>query len=86
MDEQPKTLADLLEEIQSQVRPGPRCHVGRVFDHLTEADRKTLEEALSSERYSARAISGALRLRGLTVSRSSIERHRRGECRCWKTT
>lgn len=74
---------DLLEAIQVEqqsIQIGGKCSFGEYLRRASKDDRETCLNALGQ--YTATAISGALRKRGVDVKSQSIQRHRRGACNC----
>jgi len=61
------------------------CKVGRTLMELEVDDRAVLILALEDERWTSRALSAALRSRGVTLSRDTIQNHRSNTCRCSRT-
>lgn len=74
------SLAD--EARASVTRKGGRCETGLLLDRLGEPDRSELLEALTDETVEGSALSRALKGRGVYISQYSLQRHRRGACRC----
>lgn len=75
----------LLQEIEAVGSArGPVCGVAMMMDDLDPADRADLETAFASVRYRGAAISKALAARGIKIAAETIQRHRRGDCRCPK--
>lgn len=58
------------------------CRVRQVLEEMDASDRKILEEAIASDKWSAHGLSNALRERGVRIDDSPIKRHRRGICSC----
>lgn len=73
-------LADAIAN--AMLRPGPKCRVALLRANLDKKDLAVLEDALASAGVSTSAIVTALRSEGHDIARSSIERHRRGDCAC----
>lgn len=61
--------------------PGSRCSVALLTSRLDETERAELAEAIASD-VSANAIAKALKGRGYDIFYQSINRHRRGDCKC----
>ena len=71
----------LLDEARAlTVRKGPPCAVESLYIHKPELAAQ-MREALASE-VKATAIAAALKARGVDITAHTIQRHRRGECRC----
>lgn len=76
-------LAERLNEYPKQFPKGPKCYVWIVLESFQGADREALEAALEpNSGWTATALLTPLRDEGHNLSKSSIERHRRGECAC----
>ncbi len=58
------------------------CHVAVKAKELNDQDRKILFEAIANPAWSIAALVEALGSRGLKLSRTVIERHRKGKCGC----
>ena len=74
-------LADIEAE-QSAMRPGGRCSIGTYLDGLDAKERAELEQALTNDGLTTRAIHAVLDRRGHAPSYSSMIRHRAGRCLC----
>tara|TARA_R110000868_G_scaffold292879_1_gene553390 strand:+ start:474 stop:713 length:240 start_codon:yes stop_codon:yes gene_type:complete len=74
-------LADALATVLAS-KPGPKCTVSRLLAKLDPAERADYEAALANDELSAVTICKAFALEGHSVSRSPVERHRRGGCAC----
>lgn len=61
---------------------GPTCAVAIVLEEMPDADRTALLEAIGNPRASGTWISKVLAEHGYTLAGFTINRHRRGECRC----
>lgn len=80
----------LLGEIEAAtpVRRGPPCTVGMVLASLPLDDRHDLTVALGDKdafgeyRHRGTKIAEALRKRNILLNAETIQRHRRGLCRC----
>ena len=76
-------LGDALkaERARPEMR-GPRCATCTLLSTLPEAESAALQAALADETFSGAAIARAVRQEGYSsVTSTSIQRHRRGECR-----
>jgi mRNA degradation ribonuclease J1/J2 len=61
------------------------CRVRSVLEELDEKDREILIAAIAnSKTWQARTLENSLRERGITISDTSITRHRQGHCSCLK--
>lgn len=74
----------LLDEIRANVNDtaGRTCAVKLVIETLTPDDHADLVAAFNDPSVTSAAIYRALNHRGSNVSQFSLQRHRRGECRC----
>lgn len=72
---------DLSEIAKLQRRRGSKCSVPGAIAKLPTAKRRMLEAALESD-LTATAISEWLRGLGVELSEWTVNRHRRGGCRC----
>jgi len=74
-------LADALATVLA-AKPGPVCTISRLMAALAPGERPDYLAALADPNISAAALSRAFNMEGHKVSRSPIERHRRGDCAC----
>jgi hypothetical protein len=58
------------------------CHVAVLLSALPAADREGLRAALADPARPSTWIAAVLRANGHDVSAGSVQRHRRGGCRC----
>ena len=73
----------LLDDIEAETTgTGPRCTVALLLRGLTDDDRADLETALANPAIPASAIHRALHKRGHSIGDTTLQRHRRGTCRC----
>lgn len=82
-------LAQVIEELKGQAIPGPECGVVRVLSSLEGADRDAVMAQLQTKTGDTGALTAsqltlALRRAGFTLSTNTVQRHRRGVCRCFK--
>jgi hypothetical protein len=82
---EPVSFAALLAE-ETGTRKGPRCAVALLLADLGDEDRPQVEAALGNSRVTTSAIVAALGRMGREIGDSSVQRHRRGGCRCRSTT
>jgi len=62
---------------------GPKCSVALLLLDMTDEDRATLTTWLADPHIPATGIADALRAEYETdVSHHTIQRHRRGDCKC----
>lgn len=63
-------------------RPGGWCHTCTVLKQMKPEDREALQSALDDRvKFSPKIISTILASEGWHVGTSSLDRHRRGECK-----
>lgn len=76
-------LSEKLSTYPKRGQQGPRCHTWLLLDSLPDDEREALAAALQPDSgWTASALSLLLREEGHHLSKSSIDRHRRGECAC----
>jgi hypothetical protein len=74
---------DALLSANTKTKPGGRCMVGTVLAKLDKPTRTKVEQALDDrERFSADGLAAVFTGLGYEMSRSPVERHRRGQCQC----
>lgn len=61
-----------------------KCFVAEKAALLDKEDEKILLEAAVNVEWGLQALSTALSERGVELSRSTLERHRKGRCSCSK--
>ena len=71
-------------QLQNQVprRKGPPCSISVILSELDKDDRTALVEALTNPLIAHTAIYRVLANNGFRVNLNTVQRHRRGECRC----
>ena len=75
-------LLDNLANPDYRPPSGPECGVRIVLDLMDDKTRKTLIAALDNPHAPSTKISVALSEMGHRTSAHTVQRHRRGECRC----
>lgn len=60
------------------------CKVGRTIIELEPDDAQILIQALEDPRWTARALSNALRDRGVFLAKDTLDNHMKRTCRCSK--
>lgn len=70
------------EAFVSKTRRGPRCSFGLIVDTLTPDDLAVLAAAMADPMVTASRIADVLNDEGHDVSSFTVNRHRRGGCRC----
>jgi len=76
------SLAEAFADTPGPVLKGPRCAVGRLLTTLPDEDAELLRTVLANDAWTSRRISERLMGAGHHASRSSVARHRLGECLC----
>lgn len=76
------TLMDELAAVGPRNRE--RCGVAKVLDQNPELAGE-IEDAVNSS-YPGSTLSRVLGRRGIVLAANSIQRHRRGDCQCSKTS
>lgn len=81
--EQSATNPSLREALANVSLPqiGVRCFTCTVMDDMTPEDLQAFTEAMGNKSLSNNAIATALAAAGYKVSRGSLARHRRQECK-----
>ena len=72
----------MLEGLSKPIPNTGYCKVADIAESLEPDDRKVLLAATSDLTWPAKALARQLRERGITVSDTTILRHRRRECPC----
>lgn len=62
-----------------------KCFVAEKAALLGKEDEKILLDAVADPAWGLQALSTALSERGVELSRSTLERHRKGRCACSKS-
>ena len=74
---------DKLLAANGKARPGGKCMVGVALGKLDKPTRTKVEQALDDrDRFAADGIAAVFKALGHDMSRSPVERHRRGACQC----
>jgi len=76
------SLADLLSDIRRT--PGTSCWVAILLPELQPEDRQTFLAAIDDPTIPATKLAEALQVLGHDIGAHSLQRHRRGLCRCGK--
>jgi hypothetical protein len=75
----------MLEGLSAPRNKSVYCKVDVIYLGLEPADRKILETAMDdSISWSANALSSELRLRGLSMADTTITKHRKQTCACYR--
>lgn len=73
----------LLDDINAERPPKvSSCGVFRIWQTLSDPDRKVLRDALTDPTISHATLTRALLKHMPDFPTKAVERHRRGECRC----
>lgn len=76
-------MGDDLSEFEALMpKKGPRCSVGVALVALAPAERRKVLAALAAPQITSPAIVRWFKQKGNSISPSSVNRHRRGECSC----
>lgn len=76
---------DALLGANTRSKPGGRCYVGDALARLDPDTAAKVRDALADRgRYTATGLAAVFSQLGEPVSRSPLERHRRGDCQCPK--
>lgn len=78
------SLADLAdpERAASLYRKGPPCSIAVALETIPEDQADLLRKALENENARGIDIADALLPYGIDVGAHTVQRHRRGRCRC----
>ena len=83
-------IAQAIKQEQTVIRtPGPACGVQRLVERLTGEDREVLHAQVSTPygepgALTASQLVAVLKSAGHYLSENTVQRHRRGVCRCFK--
>lgn len=61
---------------------GPRCYVAKMLLRLDEPERSAVRTEVMGDRLDGKELAKRLQSHGIDIAGHSINRHRRGECRC----
>jgi hypothetical protein len=61
---------------------GPVCTVSAVISNLPESEAEALKNALNNELWRSTELSRVLQNEGIYLSAATLQRHRRGGCKC----
>ena len=61
---------------------GPACSVAATLEQLNDEDKAALETVLADKRWRSTDIAAQLQAEGISISDSTLSRHRRGACKC----
>lgn len=73
------TLADALAD---PPLTKARCHTGQVLERLEPDDRQALTDAMAGPASSAHIVGALRKALGVQLAAGSMQRHRKGECKC----
>lgn len=74
----------MLEGLTPPKNKAVYCKIQQLSEELTESDRKILNDAMDSEMWSSKALSTALRQRGISAADTTITKHRNKSCACYR--
>lgn len=75
----------MLEGLEPKKNKGIYCKIEQLLATLDEADQKILTKALADkDKWSDKGLSTALRERKLSVADTTIAKHRRKICACFR--
>jgi hypothetical protein len=80
-------LEGLLDDVDDEAKKykrGGTCEVTLLLRDLSDEEAAAFQAVLDDVRREGTAISRALKRKGIDLPASSINRHRRGGCRCQK--
>lgn len=81
------SLADTLEAISAKTLPGPQCSVKTFLATLNAHDRAELEETFARPSVKSRVIhEHILSTHEVFIGDQTIRKHRKGECKCLRTS
>jgi hypothetical protein len=72
----------MLEGMKPPVRETAFCKVQFTAEQLSEADRQILLSAADDTDWTGKALSRALKERGIFISDTTLLRHRQRHCQC----
>jgi len=75
----------MLEGLEPPKSKSVYCKVAQTLEKLDENDSKILSAALQDiDRWAAKTLQNALRERGLSLSDTTITKHRNKTCACYR--
>jgi hypothetical protein len=75
----------MLEGLEPPKSKSVYCKVAQTLEKLDENDAKILSAALQNiDRWAAKTLQNALRERGLSLSDTTITKHRNKTCACYR--
>lgn len=75
----------MLEGLTPPKSKSEYCKIDQMKNELSEKDYKILTEAIAnSEAWGAKTLSNALRARGVSVADTTITKHRKKICACFR--
>ena len=72
----------MLEGLTPPKREATFCKVSFTAEQLDSSDREILLTAVDNQEWSAKALSKALKERGIQISDTTLLRHRQRHCSC----
>ena len=77
----------LLDEMRAEATlKGPACSVRLLLDGMAPDERADLLSAFADPSILTSVIARVLHKRGYTIGQETLQRHRRGSCRCRSLT
>lgn len=76
----------MLEGLEPAKSKAEYCKVKQTLETLDDKDTKILLDALADkDRWSDKGLSTALRQRGLSIADTTIAKHRKSACACFRS-
>jgi len=76
----------MLEGLEPAQNKSVYCKIQQTLDTLDDKDTKILTDALADkDRWSDKGLSTALRQRGLSIADTTIAKHRKKACACFRS-
>ncbi len=75
----------MLEGLEPKKNKAIYCKIAQLMETLDEGDQKILNKALADkDKWSDKGLSSGLREKGLSVADTTIAKHRRKVCACFR--
>lgn len=68
--------------VAARQRPGGTCGFVAIYEQLPKADATELRRLFAARNYTTAQIHRGLAIAGYPLSRGTVERHRKLECKC----
>lgn len=76
----------MLEGLEPAKNKSEYCKVQQTLEVLDDKDKKILNDALEDkDRWSDKGLSTALRQRGLSLADTTLSKHRKKTCACYRS-